>query len=138
MVVAVACASASPSTSAPTPVPATDVPIFADGEAVAVVKTFLSQMTYDSVRTVTDTKRFSFPKSTDPVVGVTTITRNCLSPYQGGGFGPAFDWSGEYLGNGVWLVAAEANDRRSSWKVYERTLAVDSIQSAFQLTIPTC
>ena len=93
-----------------------------------MVKTWLSKFTFDETRTV----RECFPESGYPfgklrIVGVTTVTDNCLSLYTS----PEYEWRSEYLGNGVWLVAAEANDDWSSWKVYERTVTVDSIQSAF-------
>lgn len=127
-VVAVACASASAPTSAPTP----DAPQFADGEAVAVVKTWLSQITYDRVETRRSvTGGFGTFGGQDPVTGITTVTSNCLRLYVSRNF----KWGSDYSGNGVWVVvAALSNENRGAWKVYERTVAVDTIQSAF----PVC
>ena len=45
------CTSYSTPTLTPMPFPAADVAAFSEGEAVAVVKTWLSQITYDRVET---------------------------------------------------------------------------------------
>ena len=127
-VVAVACVSASAPTSAPTP----DAPQFAAGEAVAVVKTWLSQITYDRVETRRSvTGGFGTFGGQDPVTGITTVTRNCLRLY----LSRNFEWSSDYSGNGVWVVAATlSNENGGAWRVYESTVAVDTIESAF----PVC
>ena len=118
MSVAVACAPAS------TPAPTSDAPLFANGEAVAVVKTWLSQITYDRVVTQRSSRTRLWG---DPVAPAVTVTNNCLNLY----ISNKFDWSSVYTGYGVWVVAASANENRAAWIVYERTKSIDTIQSAF-------
>ena len=122
MLVAVACAPAS------TPAPTPDAPQFTDGEAIAVVKTWLSQITYDRVETrPRGGGGFGTFDGQEPVAGVVTVTNNCLNLY----ISRKFEWSSEYSGDGVWVVAAQANENRAAWRVYERTKSIDTIQSAF-------
>ncbi len=102
---------APPPTPVPPPAPTRDVPRFATGEATAVVKTWLG--------------RLSVP-STPP--------RSCLSYYDLN----KSVWAEDYLGNGVWRVTASYSfrdsssgnfvDKRGEWRVYENSLAVDSVQ----------
>ena len=109
----VACASSSN--------PASDVPQFSDGEAIALVKTRLSEMTFDTVRAVDpNTGRLRLVRrgeSSETVV----IRNSCLTLYR------AHKWGDEYLGEGVWLVTAQTDARQSEWRVYEASGSLDSV-----------
>ena len=125
LTVEVACGPAAP------PAPTKDVPTFADGEAIAVVKTWLSGMTWDSVQTITNriSGRGRVGSRGTPVVDAVAVQHNCLRQY----LAREYEWSSEYMGHGVWSVTAALDPEQSSeWRVYEGTAAVDPIQSAFR------
>ena len=133
ILVVVAC---SPSTLVPTPT--LDVPGFADGEAVAVVKTWLSGLTYE---TVTSRRVCATPTPDPNLGGLQNLARqrdhrlqtcssvrdtsqhNCLAIHRD------FEWASEYLGHGVWAVKAQRGDLMSKWRVFEGSLAVDSVEA---------
>lgn len=126
-VVAVACGPNATPTTPP------DVPLFADGEAIAVVKTRLSGMAFDSVQSVNPgIGVHNFSESRREPLEQIVVQRNCLPLYD------AFEyqWSSEYLGKGVWSVTAETENSEFStakWRVFENTRTVDKIQSSFPL-----
>jgi hypothetical protein len=120
---------------APTPAPTPDVPKFADGEAVAVVKTWLSGITFETPQyehecaTPTPSPRLTRLGSDSSCRHISRtfagiIAHNCLSIHHG------FQWNSKYLGNGVWTVTAQRGEHRSEWRVFEGTLAVDSVEVA--------
>jgi hypothetical protein len=123
-----ACTAASP-VNTPTP----DVPEFAGGEAVAVVKTWLSGVTYEIERYERNcAKATPIPGRLTRLGGggglmvcesvfAGTVQGNCLSIYRD------FKWNSAYLGDGVWAVTAQKDEHRSEWRVFEGTLAVDSV-----------
>ena len=76
-----------------------DVPQFADGEAIAVVKERL----------------------------LSTLPMQCLYEYRN----TTLTWDSAYLGNGAWSVTAGSGYDQGEWRVYERTISVDQLQSPF-------
>ena len=100
-----ACGLTSASSGVQTLVPTPDVPRFADGEAIAVVKTWLNSVIMSS--------------------GIP-----CTSYYTG----REYQWQSRYMGNGIWSVSAtKGKSPSSAWKVYERTLSVDQVKAAFRI-----
>ena len=127
-------AEAAATATAQAPKPTLDVPRFVDGEAIAVVKTWLSGMTYEieRKRDVGDCGIFSArrlrrrsEKSTPECQSVVVVRQhNCLDYYLG------FVWSSAYLGNGVWSVTAQGEERQRVWRVFEGTSSVDTMGEA--------
>jgi hypothetical protein len=89
----VACGPTAP----PTPTP--DMPAFADGEAIAVVKTTLSS-TAATPRGVTGQRAV---RAVRAGTGIAWEATNCLSKYER----VREDWKETYEGNGVWLVSVD-------------------------------
>jgi len=89
--------------------PTSDVPAFAEGEAVAVVKTWASGR-----------KAAIHDAAT------------CLDYYD---IFLEATWDSEYLGNGVWAVSATTGREPTEWRVYEQTGAVDRINAGLN---PLC
>lgn len=128
-IVAVACGPNATPTTPP------DLPLFADGEAIAVVKTRLSGMTYDMVQQLGSALILSsiIGREAEQQESI-VVQRNCLALYKY----YEFLWSSEYLGSGVWTVTAESveiQDSATEWRVFEGTRAVDQITSS---SFPLC
>tara|TARA_Y100000310_G_scaffold249277_1_gene255322 strand:- start:112 stop:600 length:489 start_codon:yes stop_codon:yes gene_type:complete len=126
---------------AATPAPTADVPTFADGEAIAVVKTWLAGVTWETTGVIrTGSGLVSRPRiasqpcityllGCEDVAGVAVVQHNCWTEYYGRGY----VWQDSYLGNGAWSVTASDSDGppHSEWRVFERTLPVIPIESAY-------
>jgi len=111
----------------PMPTPTPDVPRFVDGEAIAVVKTWLSGMTYETERTrlvgnCTELQIIRGRAEGECVESAVVVQHNCLVQYQ------VFEWSSAYLGNGVWSVTAQLEQYRQEWRVFEGTSAIESVK----------
>jgi hypothetical protein len=139
---AIATISCAPADD-PTPTP-TATPDFSKGEAIAVVKTWLSGMTYTITRQLqwpgpprtsrgceghrNQRKKACIEESNANRLPLSTSTHNCLTMYQ------KYEWENEYLGDGKWLVTAQTSDsqggtlKKAQWHVFESSLAVNPIE----------
>jgi hypothetical protein len=134
---AIATISCAPADD-PTP---TATPDFSEGEAIAVVKTWLSGMTFTTTiqtggRGPSSTRCAPFYMQKGPSCreernankSYSSSTHNCLRIYQ------EYEWKNEYLGDGKWLVTTQTSNsqggtlKKAQWHVFESSLAVNSIE----------